>query len=73
MSTDRERGGNCVATGEAHSRMSWCGRKISSSEWQFVDPTHALLSLRQGSLVPMCHDCVRAMRLVLNQELGVQE
>lgn len=57
----------CVLTGHAaEPGQAWCGRKVSSMEWAFVDATHALLATRNGTRIPVCAACKTALRKVLD-------
>lgn len=50
-------------------RVSWCGTRVSASEWTFVDATHVLMSLQQESSIAPCPDCVLAIASVAVGEL----
>lgn len=50
-------------------RVSWCGTRISATEWAFVDATHALLSIQQGSAISACPSCVAAIAGIAIGEL----
>ncbi len=52
-------------------KATWCGRANGMTSWAFVDPTHALLThrTRPGSIA-VCTKCLRAMRAVIDRELG---
>ncbi|MHB8107643.1 MAG: hypothetical protein ACYDH4_09510 [Candidatus Cryosericum sp.] len=42
--------------------QTWCGRVTSQTqEFVFKDPTHALLSIRNGDMTRICPACARAM------------
>lgn len=50
--------------------ISWCGREIPGGVWRFLDATHALLHLRDNGGIQPCHDCLRAIQVVVSKELG---
>lgn len=44
---------------------SWCGERLYSHEWAFVDVDHALHSIEQGTRILPCPTCLsRIQRLV---------
>jgi hypothetical protein len=47
--------------------VAWCGRKIHSMEWRFVDAHHVAMAAG-GSQQP-CKRCVRAIIKTLEVEL----
>ena len=57
----------CAATGRADEpQTSWCGRRVALSEWSFIDASHALLAMKQGSRLTLCLACRAAIRKVLD-------
>ena len=49
---------------------TWCGRTVTSMDWYFLSPGHVLRALRTGTSITACRGCLRAMRRVINKELG---
>ena len=58
----------CKAGALGAISVAWCGREFQG--WCFVDASHVLLALRKGSGIAPCRACLRAMRKVLDEELG---
>lgn len=54
----------------AAGTSAWCGAPDGIMEWRFVDATHALLALRNGTAITPCPACLRAIRLVIDAELA---
>lgn len=60
-----------VATGRDDQKdIAWCGETGLLMVRHFVDPTHVLLDLQQGTLVTPCKACLKAMRAAIDVEVG---
>ena len=50
--------------------IAWCGRKCYNPGWYFTSAQHVLQHLiKDGGIAP-CKNCLRAIRKVINEELG---
>ncbi len=49
--------------------IAWCDVN-ATNEWFFGDAAHVLAELAYGGGIEPCHACLRAMRAVIDAELG---
>lgn len=57
----------CVRLGyRGGSRETWCGR-TPLLESTFLDPAHALLTVRNGGRQRICRECADAMKRTLDE------
>ena len=50
------------------SKTSWCGEKLTSSDWVFQDIDHAVYSVQSGSRMVPCPDCLEKIYGVLKND-----
>ncbi|MDU4150339.1 MAG: hypothetical protein E7H83_01965 [Enterobacteriaceae bacterium] len=44
-----------------HEIETWCGAKLETFDWYFVDAHHALLAVDKSSSVSPCKKCLAAI------------
>lgn len=54
---------------KSHKKLSFCGKKKYSYDWCFIDPSHAIYSILNGSTTLVCPDCCREMIRVLERNI----
>jgi hypothetical protein len=75
---DDDEDARCVLLGYAHdsddpkiralSNVTWCGERVSlMMTWTFLDASHALLAIRNGSRIPVCAKCRAEIRKLLQE------
>ncbi len=48
-------------------RVTYCGAKVTSFDWYFVDASHVIHSV--GGSIPPCKKCIKAIIKELKKEL----
>lgn len=49
--------------------VSWCNEIVYGMSWRFLDATHVIGALRDGTGIQPCHKCLQKIREPLNREL----
>lgn len=49
--------------------LTWCAKRVAN-EWAFLDVAHAVTHLRDSAGIEACGDCLRAVRAVIDAQLG---
>jgi len=58
-----------IMFGYTKSRHAWCGVDVSRQTWAYADVTHALLALRETTVIAPCPACLQHVRQVIDAEL----